>query len=245
MAQPNGTDVDFFLPLSWRAVVLTLVGCLVGVAAGFGMGFLSPRSYQARSVIRVASVSPVGPVVPLNELRARAESRMALRQLFKEMGEANPGEAAGLFRVQAEVDPSADGGLMTFTVFGLDRDRTAQVCERVAESIVKRSHEAFEAAVREQNELKAQAQGLLEARRAAAGALADRLAQAQQLERLAEDSLMARRLGERLAVQARDAETIDSPEAQEQPSKKTLLAALGAFAGMFLGLVLSRPFKRG
>lgn len=227
---PRETDTELLLPLTWRAAIAAAVGLLVGAAAGYGAGHLFLRSYQARAVIRVATLKSIGPVMSMNELKARVESGSNVARALSELGEAD----GGRFNVWSEPDWAPDGAIASVNVIGPSLEKSVALCGKMAAIAIEESHKSFQEALQERGACDANSQR----------AALEQAAILVEMRRIADEVSSGRRAGEQLSVQTKDAELIDAARGAENPSKKRLLAAVGAFAGMFVGLAIPRPRAR-
>src|SRR6185437_7555438 len=118
--QPPGTasEIDLLSPLSPRSLVKVAVCCLLGGIAGTAAGKALLKHVQVKAVMRVGTYGLIGPVVPLTEVKARAESISANVEDMTHIGVAQPELEARRYAVQAEVDASRDGTVVTLTTSG-------------------------------------------------------------------------------------------------------------------------------
>lgn len=230
-------EIDFLEALQPARLLTVAVACLVGAALGFGVGQLFLRSYEARAVLRVATVGMFGPAMPIAEVKARAESRSSLRAQLAALGEADPVQAARRYKVLAENDGVPENPVVVLTVNGPDRARAEALCKAITANLLQGSHEAYQHALADQGARLGQAV------EPAPAVSPEQRAQSAAVERWVGDAASLR-MATRALIAAHDAEILDQPFATEAPAKKLILGALGAFVGMLVGLsVALRPAR--
>ncbi|MBS2030632.1 MAG: hypothetical protein JST54_22200 [Deltaproteobacteria bacterium] len=231
-------EVDFLSALSPRKLAMVAVGALLGAGVGFGVGQVFLRTFEGRSVVRIATVGLYGPALPNTEVKARAESRSQLREILKDLGVADPVREANHYKVLADNDASPDNPVFILTVTGPDATIAGETCKRLTADMVKTTHDAYVHTMQDQT------QRLVLASAAAAKpdtASPEQRAQTLELEHVAADAATLRLAG-RILVAAGDSQVLDEPFAQETPIRKLLAAALGAFLGMLGALSMAlRP----
>jgi hypothetical protein len=231
-------EIDFLQALAPMRLLIVALGCVLGAAVGFGLGHLFLRGYEARAVLRVATVGLFGPAMPIAEVKARAESKSSLRAVLTSLGEADPVPAARRYKVLAENDGLIENPVVLLTVDGPDLDRVNALCARIAQNLMQASHEAYMHALQDQGARLGQA-----VEPVPPSATPEQRAQSAAVERWVGDAASLR-MATRALVTAHDAEILDQPLGAEAPAKKLILAALGAFVGMLVGLsVALRPAR--
>jgi hypothetical protein len=238
----SSPDVDLLAVLQPRAMLAVALGGLLGGLAGLGAGKALVRHHEARAVLRVATLGMVGPVMPLSEVKARAESRRGVLEALKAQGVPDEAGAAG-FKVSTELDPSRDGTVVTVMASGPDAEKALGLARHVVDGLVKVTHDAYEAAMadgraRMQQGAEAAQQGAMQQGAMQQGAMQQGAAGAQ-FERWAGELQAARRAAEREVVTSRDTEVLDPPYLRESNARVLLVAALGALAGVLVALAFA------
>lgn len=237
------SDVDLLAPLSPPALLKIAALTIVGGLLGLGAGKLLIHHAEAKAVMRVGAVGMLGPVVPLSEVRARAESHGEVIEAMKKLGVADPEQEARKYRVTADVDSTRDGTVVELDVNGPDEAMVLALAKSRLEALVAVTHQAFvQASQSDAAKLGAGAAEAEALKKAASGAPDP--AAAASFQRWAGELADARHTAEREVLLSRDSEILDPPYAVESSARKLLLAALGCFAGLLLGLALTaRPAK--
>lgn len=226
-------EVDLLAALRPRAL-LTIAACaLIGGLLGLGAGTTLLHHAEARAVMRVGTVGMLGPVVPLSEVQARAEALAARIDDLKKAGDPQAATDARRFKVQAALDSSSDGTVVTVTVGGPDAARALALCQARLDSLMAFTHDAFLSAQKETTARLAQAEQA-QTTLQKTGAVDGHAAAA--FERWASELSAARAQAHRAVLFTRDSAVIDPPYRVNSNARVILLAALGCFAGMLLGL---------
>ena len=233
-------EVDLLAPLRPAALLRVALFALVGGLLGLGAGKLLLRHAEVRAVLRVASVSVLGPAMPLSEVKARAESHGQTVEDLKALGVADAARKARDYHFQADLDGSRDGSMVALSVTGPDAAIARELMARRVTKLVAATHDAFlEASKHDADRLAAADAAQAALRKASSG---PDMTAAASFERWAGELAAARRDAARDLSLSRDTEVIDPPYPVESNARALLVAALGCFTGMLLGLGLSlRP----
>ena len=248
LARTSSSEVDFLGALRARGLATVAIGALVGAATGLWAANAFLRRHEAHAVFRVATLGLMGPVVPLNEVKARAESRVLTLATLNAHSVPNAESEVMAYKVNADLDPSRDGTVITLSVVGPDTTLTMALATDVLTSLTHFTHEAFASAMKEHQEQLARAVHASDAFSQAAtlhpagSELADQTVAALEFERWAGEVSSIRQRAQREVLTSRDSEVIDPPYLRDSNARALLIAALGAFAGMLLGLAIAvRP----
>lgn len=251
LARTGPSEVDFLAALRARGLVLVGLGALVGAAAGFSVSRYFLVRHEAHAVLRLATLGLMGPVVPMSEARARAESRTVALASLTAHGDTHAENDVYTYKVTTDLDSTRDGTVVTLTVVGPDAALTLGLAQDIVSSLQSVTHAAFVAAVQEQQEQLTRAAHTTDAFRQAAGAhpagqeLADQTEVAMEFERWAGEVSSIRQRAQREVLSSRDTDVIDAPYLRDSNARALLVAALGGFAGMLIGLALAvRPTAR-
>jgi hypothetical protein len=248
LAPSSPPEVDFLGALRARGLALVAVGAALGASVGLGAANAFLRRHEAHATFRVATLGLMGPAVPLSEVRARAESRSMGLAALTAGSIPNPEGEVSAYKVTAEPDASRDGTVVSLTVVGPEAAATLAVAQGVLDGVMRFTHESFSAAMKEHQEQLARAIHATDAFTQAAGAhpagneLAEQTVAALEFERWAGEVSSTRQRAQREVLTSRDSEVIDAPYLHDSNTRTLLVAALGAFAGMLLGLAMAvRP----
>jgi hypothetical protein len=238
-------EIDFLTALSPRGLLLVVVGALVGGLLGFAAGQTFLHHHEARAVLRIATIGMFGPAVPLSEVKARAESRSIVIEALTAAGAPDPAGLSSRYKVSAELDGSHDGTVVVLAAQGPEADLVLKVTQHVQDVLVKRSHDAYSMGVAEKQVRLDQASQAIAAFQKAAETrtpsteVPGQISASMEFMRWAGEMSNMRGRADRELVESRDTEIIDPPYARDTLSRPLLLAALGAFAGLLVGLSLS------
>jgi hypothetical protein len=249
---PSPSDeVDFLSALRLRGLALIALCGFLGATGGLGVGRVLLRRHEARVVLRIATLGLMGPVVPLSEVKARAEARSQIIAVLTAHHAANPATEVDAYKVTAEPDVTRDGTVVTLTADGPDPELTLALAKDISEALTNVTHSAFAAAIKEHEDELARAARTTDAFSQAASARpAGQELQAQtevalEFERWAGEVASIRQRAQREVLTSRDTEVIDPPFLKDNNTRVILVAALGAFAGMLLALAFAvRPASR-
>jgi hypothetical protein len=239
------SEVNFLPALRLRGLALVAVGALFGAAVGLAFGRAFLTRHEARATLLVAALGLEGPVVPLTELRARAESRSLKVAILTKQGVPNPDREFDAYKVSVEPDLSREGTLVGLTVVGPDCARTLGLASGILDAMIRETHSAFAAEMKERQEhLDHTARA---SKTFAEAAIADRLGPelvgqtvaALESERWAEEVSRSRVPEQREVLTSRDTEVIDAPYLRDTSARSAVAVALGSLLGMLLGLALA------
>jgi hypothetical protein len=241
-------EADFLAALAPGGLLKVAIGCLVGAAVGLMVGRAFLRQHESKAVFRTATIAFGGPVIPLNELKARAVSRDLITRALTNIGSTEPPEA---YRVQADADDSRDPTVLTLVVSGPKGETSQALASAILEEFTRVTHEAYEREISdEQKRLRVASQaaesltGISHENGAGTGVAA--AAAVISIEKWVGELESSRTFLMRSVLDSRDSEIIDKPYVRENSSRILLLTALGGFAGMLIGLSLaSRPRAAG
>jgi len=236
---PPRTEIDLLAALRPRALLLIGACALVGGLLGLGAGETFLHHAEARAVMRVGTVGMLGPVVPLSEVQARAESLAARVDDLKKAGDPEAPSDARRYKVDATTDGSSDGTVVSLSVTGPNAKGVLAICQARLDGLVAFTHQAFLAAQRETSARFSQADQAAAALQKAGAANVQASA---AFDRWASDLAVARAQSQRTVLFTRDSEIIDPPFVVGSSARVILLAALGCFAGLLAGLAIAtRP----
>ena len=242
MSEP-ASELDLLAPLSPMSLIKVAACCLVGGVLGLAVGKVVLQRSQARAVMRVGTSALLGPVVPLSEVKARAESLGANAEDFAHLGQPEPEKLARRYQVLAEVDGSHDGTVVTLNASGSDEALVMALCKARLDRLMATTHAAWvQATTLRDGALGSGKESVAALQKAGADAVNP--AEAATFARWAGELTAAHHDAERQAMLSRDSEIIDAPYVVDLGSRKLLLAAVGAFGGLLLGLALTaRPAR--
>ncbi len=106
LARTPSAEVDFLAALRVRGLALVAVGAFLGASGGFAASRLFLHHYEAHAVLRIATLGLMGPVVPLSEVRARAEARSLTLAALTAHSSPHPEADVNAYKVTADLDPS-------------------------------------------------------------------------------------------------------------------------------------------
>jgi hypothetical protein len=139
--------------------------------------------------------------------------------------------------VQAEPDATRDGTVLTLTVSGPEASTAGGLCAARLARLVAVTHEAFAANQKESTERSTGAARAAEVLQKAGASTEP--ASAAAFAHWADDLSAARRQVDREVLLTRDSEILDPPHTVDSNARQLLVAALGAFAGLLLGLAIT------
>lgn len=238
---PAAAEIDLLAPLSPPALLKVALLCVLGGALGFGAGKAFIHHAQAQAVIRVATVARLGPVMPLTEVKARAESFGGVLAAMKQLHVDQPERTALAYKVTATPDVSHDGSVVELTFEGPDAATVEALAQARVAELVSETHAAYVAAESSSAARLAQAAAVADSMKSAAATATE----AAAFEHWAGELSEARARAEREVVLSRDSEIIDAPHQMYSNMRVLMIAALGCFAGLLLGLVLTARPARG
>jgi hypothetical protein len=237
-------EVDFLTPLSMRGVAQVVAGCLLGGLLGWFVGHSQLTQYEATAVVRVATVGIRGPVMPLEEARSWAESHAELRKELQALNVPDIDHAVNRYHSYGDFDESHQVAVINIRASGPRADVVQGICDHMVQVVVEKSHDLFVAQLKDIDLHFQQAQQAAESFQKVSekelnlgsALTAQQTSASMELQRWAGELGSTLRYAKGEVVASRDSEVIDPPFMKENGQRSLLLAALGAFAGMLLGL---------
>jgi hypothetical protein len=244
-AAPAVPQVALVTGTAWSRWRLAWSLAIIGGVLGLLVGVIRFRRNEARAVIWIGTLGQMGPVVPLSEVKARAESRSRVGQGHWARLLATPDEDIRSYRVTAEVD-AADSTVVAISATGPEPAPALALAQETADDLVRLTN-GVQALAAKDFELQLGRAGRaslafvrsVEPTSAAPSPTADSDTELF-FERWAGEATFTAQAAQRVLLQSRRSEIIDAAYLVPNRDQRATLLAVGAVLGLLFGATLNR-----